>query len=106
MSTNEELGHAREAVQASGPPPAARLLAWAGILGPTLFTVTFIVLAQSRSDYSHVADPVSALAAGPNGWIQSVNFLVFGPLTIAFAIGLHLGMAPTRGVSSGPRCWR
>lgn len=102
MSTNEELGRAGEAVQASGPPPAARLLAWAGILGPTVFTVTFVVLAQSRSDYSHVADPVSALAAGPNGWIQSVNFLVFGPLTIAFAIGLHLGMSPTRGGIVGP----
>jgi hypothetical membrane protein len=43
-----------------------------------------------------VADPISALAAGPSGWVQDVNFLVFGALMIAYAIGLHLGVRPTR----------
>ncbi|MGH2556251.1 MAG: DUF998 domain-containing protein, partial [Actinomycetota bacterium] len=52
--------------------------------------------------YSHVAEPVSALAAGPNGWIQNANFLVFGALMIAFAIGLHRGIRPTRRGVVGP----
>jgi hypothetical membrane protein len=43
-----------------------------------------------------VADPISALAAGPSGWVQDVSFLVFGSLMIAYAIGLHLGVRPTR----------
>ena len=43
-----------------------------------------------------MADPISALAAGPSGWVQDVNFLVFGALMIAYAIGLHLGVRPTR----------
>jgi hypothetical protein len=31
-----------------------------------------------RPGYSHLSEPVSALAAGPNGWVQDVNFFVFG----------------------------
>lgn len=102
MSGGEERGRAAGSARTSWPPPVTRLLAWAGILGPALFTVTFIALAQSRSGYSHVADPVSALAAGENGWIQNANFLVFGLLTIGFAVGLHLGIAPTRTGVVGP----
>ena len=49
-----------------------------------------------RPEHSLVADPISALAAGPSGWVQDVNFLVFGALMVAYAIGLHLGVRPTR----------
>ena len=49
-----------------------------------------------------MAEPVSALAAGPNGWIQNVNFLVFGVLTIAFVVGLHRGVRPSRAGGLGP----
>ncbi|MGH2572129.1 MAG: DUF998 domain-containing protein [Actinomycetota bacterium] len=88
--------------QASGRPPVTGLLAWAGIVGPILFTVAFVLQALFRPGYSHVAEPVSALAAGPNGWIQNANFLVFGLLVIVFALGLHLGMRPTRRGVAGP----
>ncbi len=43
-----------------------------------------------------MAMPISALAAGPSGWVQDVNFLIFGSLMIAYAIGLHLGVRPSR----------
>jgi hypothetical membrane protein len=87
--------------RASGRPQAAGL-AWAGIVGPILFTVAFVLQALFRTEYSHVAEPVSALAAGPNGWIQNANFLVFGSLMMAFAFGLHQGMRPTRLGVVGP----
>ena len=38
----------------------------------------------------------------PNGWVQQINFVVFGVLMIAFAIALHLGMRPSRGGEIGP----
>jgi hypothetical membrane protein len=85
--------------------PARRiaLLAWAGIIGPVLFTVTFLAQEAFRmEEYSPLAEPVSALEAGPNGWIQQVNFVVFGVLTMAFAVGLHLGVRPTRTGIAGP----
>jgi len=58
--------------------------------------------ALRRDEFSPVAEPVSALEVGPNGWVQQVNFLVFGLLTMAHAIGLHRGMGPARGGWVGP----
>lgn len=79
------------------------LPALAGIVGPVLFTATFLAQeAFRRSEYDPLAEPVSALEAGPNGWIQQVNFVVFGVLTIAFALGLHRGLRPTRAGIAGP----
>jgi len=55
-----------------------------------LFTLAWVVQELFRiEEYSPIKEPVSALAAGPNGWIQSVNFAVFGVLTMAFAVGLY-----------------
>ena len=83
--------------------PAVRIMAAAGVVGPILFTVAFVMQGLFRSgEYSAVAETVSALEAGPNGWVQQINFVVFGVLMIAFAIALHLGMRPTRGGEIGP----
>jgi hypothetical membrane protein len=85
------------------PAPRSTMYAWAGIVGPLLFTAGFVVQeAFRRDDYSPVADPVSALEAGPNGWIQQVNFVVFGLLTLALAVGLHRGLRRIRGGLAGP----
>jgi hypothetical membrane protein len=78
-------------------------LAWAGIIGPVLFTAAFIAQeAFRRDEYNPLAEPISALEAGPNGWVQQVNFVAFGLLTIAFAVGLHRGIRPTRTGMAGP----
>ena len=37
---------------------------------------------SGASRYNPIAEPVSALEAGPYGWIQQVNFVVFGLLTV------------------------
>lgn len=85
---------------------AVNRLLWsarAGIVGPLLFTVGF--LAQEffrRGEYNPISEPVSALEAGPNGWIQQVNFVVFGVFTVLFALGLHRGVRPTRAGVAGP----
>ena len=71
-------------------------LAAAGIAGPIMFAVAALVQSLLRSDHSLLTRPISALAAGPSGWVQDVNFLLFGSLMIAYAIGLHLGVRPTR----------
>ena len=64
--------------------------AQAGLVGPALFTLIWVTQELLRiEEYSPIEEPVSALAAGPNGWIQNVNFAVFGMLTIAFAVGLY-----------------
>lgn len=82
---------------------SSRLAAWAGIIGPLLFTACFLLQEAFRQDeYSPMAEPVSALEAGPNGWIQQVNFVVFGVLTLIFAFGLHRALRETRLGLVGP----
>jgi hypothetical membrane protein len=91
-----------------GPAPSLQrrsvisVLATTGIVGPFLFVLIVIVQSLLHPDYSQVELPISALAAWPGGWVQSANFFVFGLLTIAFAIGLHLGVRPSRAGAIGP----
>src|SRR5829696_1440576 len=77
-------------------------LATAGIAGPLLFTVVAVVHSLLRSDHSLVALPISALAGGPSGWVQDVNFGICGLLFLAYPIGLHLGVRQTRWGVVGP----
>ncbi len=78
------------------------VMAAAGIAGSIMFAVVALVQSLLRGDHSLVTMPISALAAGPSGWVQDVNFLVFGSLMIAYAIGLHLGVRPVRWGMVGP----
>lgn len=98
-----EMGQVRErpaAVPQRRPVVAA--LGAAGVAGPIVFAVLAVVQSLLRSDHSLVADPVSALAAGPSGWVQDANFMVFGSLMTAYAIGLHLGVRPVPWGIAGP----
>jgi hypothetical membrane protein len=79
------------------------LAGWVGIAGPVHFTLVFVGQELARMDeYSPLAEQVSALEAGPNGWIQQLNFVVFGVLTMVFAVGLHHGLRPVRLGVVGP----
>ena len=91
-----------QAAQVPERRPLVAALAAAGIVGPILFTAVFVVQGLLRPDYSPVADPISALAIGPYGWVQDLNFIVFGVLMLAYAVGLHLGVRPARAGILGP----
>jgi hypothetical protein len=65
-----------------------RLVSCGLVAGP-LFVVAFLVQgALKGSGYDALRHPVSSLALGPNGWVQTATFLVTGLLTVAFAIGI------------------
>jgi len=59
-----------------------------GMIAGPLFVVAFLIEGATRPDYDPLRHPVSSLALGPFGWTQTVNFIVAGLLTLAFAIGL------------------
>ena len=65
--------------QARQPRPMIAALAAAGILGPVVFAVVAVVQGLLRPGYSFVAHPVVALAAGPSGWVQDLNFVAGSP---------------------------
>ena len=77
--------------------------AWAGVVGPLLFTAGFFAQQAYRGDdFDPIALPVSALEAGTSGWVQQVNFVVFGVLLLVFTVGLHRGLDRTRYGVVGP----
>jgi len=87
--------------------------ALAGMIEPAMFALIIIILTLVQYDFmvelgwhpirsSDVPWP-SGLALGPLGWLQVANFVLFGFMLIAFAVGLHRGVARGgRGSSVGP----
>jgi hypothetical protein len=66
-----------------------RRLVSCGLVAGPLFVVSFLVQgALKGSGYDALRHPVSSLALGDHGWVQTANFLICGILTIAFAVGL------------------
>ncbi|WP_084528747.1 DUF998 domain-containing protein [Nocardia crassostreae] len=93
--------------RAGANPPAARLNATSallagGLIAGPLFTLVYTVEGAMREHYSAMRNSVSSLALGPSGWVQSVNFLVCGVLTLGFAIGLRKVFRGSPGGVWGP----
>ncbi|NDL59591.1 DUF998 domain-containing protein [Phytoactinopolyspora mesophila] len=64
------------------------MIYWLGAIGSTLFVLVFLADGWTRPGYSPVRHPVSALALGPRGWIQTSNFLVCGAAITIGALGV------------------
>jgi hypothetical protein len=77
--------------------PTRALLACGAVAGPA-FIIAFLVQGAFRPDYHPLRHSISSLAVGsPYGWIQSVNFIVGGLLTLAFAAGVRRALRPGPG---------
>lgn len=63
-------------------------LLWTGAAGAWLFNIVFLVDGLTRPGYHPARQPVSALALGPRGWLQTTNFVVCGLLITAGAAAL------------------
>ena len=80
----------------------ARALLACGVIGGPLFVATFLVEGATRAGYNPMRHPVSSLALGNHGWVQTANFVVASFLTLAFAVGLRRALGPGRGSTWGP----
>jgi len=72
-------------------------LLYAGVVAPLLFIAVFLIEGATRPGYNPWRMYVSQLGTGPGGWVQVINFLVCGTLVLAFAIGVRMAIAGTRG---------
>ena len=63
-------------------------LLWAGATGSLLFPIVFLVDGWTRPGYRPMRHPVSALALGARGWIQTTNFVSCGIGIAAGAVAL------------------
>ena len=82
-----------------------RITAWAGIIAPLLFTFLVAVGSLLRQEYSQISNYVSELGVGSYAIIQNTNFIVFGVLTIFFALGLETNLQTSRGRSNKAVVW-
>jgi Protein of unknown function (DUF998) len=71
---------------------------WAG----PVFTAAFLAQGAVRDGYRPLRHPVSSLALGPGGWMQTVNFAVTGALCLTGAAGLRLTGDRLAGSRAGP----
>ena len=69
-----------------------RLFAFCGILAPILFTLLVVVASLLRPGCSQFHNFISDLGVGPYAIIQNANFVIFGLLSIGFALGLRGGL--------------
>ncbi|MEU5977557.1 DUF998 domain-containing protein [Streptomyces sp. NPDC047315] len=81
--------------------PRIRALLATGVAAGPLFVTTFAVQGALRAHYDGRRHPVSSLALGPYGRVQTANFLAAGVLTLALAEGLR--RTPGHGSTWGPR---
>ena len=67
-------------------------------VGPLLFFAVATVEGSLRAGYDPIAQPISALALGPRGWVQELNFVLLAAGFLSFAVVLRSEFR--RGVSS------
>ena len=80
----------------SQPNRIVRYSAIAGIVGPVLYTITWLVLGFLEPTYSHTGDPISNLSAVGASFalVMTIVIFVFAILIIVFAFGLQRGLPP------------
>ena len=74
----------------------------AGMLGPLLFTLSFLVNGFLRPDYHPVRMYISELSIGPGGWIQIVSFMLLGVCILLFAFGVNEAFPTGRASRAAP----
>jgi Protein of unknown function (DUF998) len=73
--------------------PATLALIACGTLGGVLFAVVYLIEGATRPGYIAWQQAISALSLGPGGWVQQVNFVIFGVLTLCSAVGWRQALA-------------
>ena len=79
-----------------------RLLLRCGVAAGPVFVAVFLLEGAVRDGYRPLRHPVSSLALGPRGWVQSGNFAVAGTLFLAGAAGLARAGEPVASSRAAP----
>src|SRR6516162_4682882 len=95
-------GRASGGLDGRALPLRAWLLLAAGTAGGLAFTGVYLAEGATRAGYRALAQPISALSLGPGGWVQQLNFIVFGVLVCLSAAGWRAALVPGRGALAFP----
>lgn len=79
-----------------------RRLLQAGQFAGPLFVAVYTLDGATRAGYRPNRHPVSSLALGPRGWLQTANFAVAGALYLGSAVALSRTGDPAMSSRAGP----
>jgi hypothetical membrane protein len=100
MTTNLSA-HAAPAVPAFDRRAAVtRSLLGYGVVAGPFYVAVGVIQGLVRDGFDFSRHPLSVLANGPGGWVQSANFALTGLMVVAAAIGIARVLGPgSRGTS-------
>src|SRR5688572_2069403 len=79
-----------------------RSLAPIATIGPLLFFTIATAEGFLRAGYDPIAQPISALALGPRGWIQEANFALLALSLLSFTVTLRMRLREGAAAVAGP----
>jgi hypothetical protein len=71
-----------------------------GVLAGPFYLAVGLVQAFIRDGFSFARHPLSVLANGPGGWVQTANFALTGLMVLAAAVGVARVLRPTLRATS------
>jgi hypothetical protein len=97
MGSDAGARTAPEGTHHAGREPGAKgaraWLGWGILVGPFYLTVG-LIQALLRDGFDLARHPLSLLANGPGGWVQTASFLLSGLMVLAAAIGIARVLRP------------
>jgi hypothetical protein len=79
----------------------SRVGAWSALFGSAVYLCVFTIDGWLRPDYDAASMFISELSLGPWGWVQIVNFMIFGLALLVFAMSVALEFGDTRSARVG-----
>ncbi|MBC8077337.1 MAG: DUF998 domain-containing protein [Chloroflexales bacterium] len=101
MNALPTTDHVVSPAAATQPWTLSRILLTIGAAGPIVFLGVATLAGLLAPGYDMRTQPISELAVGPNGWLQTANFYIFGLAIIAFALGLFRSLPRGSWVGTG-----
>jgi hypothetical membrane protein len=71
-----------------------------GVLAGPFYLAVGVIQALVRDGFSFARHPLSVLAKGPGGWVQTANFALTGLMVIAAAVGFARVLGPKARLTS------
>ena len=103
MASNASAGAAPGLTNASGfdrDAAVTRSLLGYGVLAGPFYLAIGLAQAFLRDGFVFSRHPLSVLANGPGGWVQTANFVITGLMVIAAAAGFARVLAPASRATS------
>jgi len=97
MGFDERAGATPERTNESGfgrGPTATRSLLRFGVLAGPFYLAISLIQALLRDGFDLTRHPLSLLANGPGGWVQTANFVLSGLMVLAAAAGFGRVLGP------------